>query len=534
VGIIQGDFEEDTMAATTRLRLSGIALALVATIAPLCAQAQANTQPSKEVKGGFDAMRRGQYDEAASRFERAVAASPEALEARLGLSWAYLKQRRFVPSAEQADRALALKPESARAHALMGTVLMRIGLLPEAAQIFGRALQLDGGEPLALAGAAELDLYAGSLAESIKRARAAVARAPREPDFLYLLAQTAARQEFFEEAAEAYERYLAVAHTVDADRRARIQGLVQLYRRLNGRNLYNLTGAKQVDVPLSISETRLPVVNLMINGQGPFKFVIDSGAGFVVVSEGLAKRLKLRPVAKGGTSRGVSGTGRFAIVYGILDRIDFGGLAIENVPTYIRKVHDSERTRVDGYIGLSVLSHFVVAVDFDSKRLELRPSGTPVAPPAEGDIAVPFRMTNGGMLSVRADIGKDVPLNFIVDTGATSTVVSQRAYERFNLAEKEHKGVTVRVIGAGGVTENVPIVVLDQLLIDGAARRQEFVRAIVLDLDPVNETAGFEQAGIIGSDYLRFYRVEFDFDTGRVVLRPNGRRSPPVPPGGST
>ena len=56
------------------------------------------------------------------------------------------------------------------------------------------------------------------------------------------------------------------------------------------------------------------------------------------------------------------------------------------------------------------------------------------------------------MMSSRADIGKEAPLNFIVDTGASSTVVSQRAYERFNLQEKEHKGITVRVIGAGGIT----------------------------------------------------------------------------------
>ena len=520
------------MPANTRLRLSGIALALLATIAPLCAQAQANTQPSKDVRGGFESMRRGRYEEAASRFEKAIAESPEALEARLGLSWAYLKQRKFLPSAEQADKALALEPQSARAHALMGTVLMRVGALPEAASVLARALQLDESEPLALAGVAELDLYAGNMVESIRRARSAVARAPREADFLYLLGQTAARQELYEEAADAYQRFLEVAHDVDGDRRARIRGLIDLYRRLNGRNLYFVSGEKTADVPISFTDTRLPVVRLMINGKGPFNFVIDSGAGFVVVSDVLAKRLKLRPIAGGGTSRGVSGTGRFPIIYGILDRVQFGALSVENVPTYIRKVHDSERTRVDGYIGLSVLSNFLVAVDYERRLLELRPPDSPVAAPSEQDVAVPYRLTNGGMMSIRADIGKEVPLNFIVDTGATTTVVSQRVFERFNLAEKAHKGVTVRVVGAGGVTENVPIVVLDRLLIDGSQRRQDFVRAIVLDLDPVNETAGFEQSGIIGSDYLRFYRVEFDFGGGRVILRPSGSRSPaPEPPG---
>ncbi len=513
------------------LRTRAAVLALVATLSPLCVRAQAGVDSSKDVRGGFDAMRRGRYEQASERFEKAVAATPDSVEARLGLSWAYLKQRRFVSAVEQAVKVLDASPNNARANALVGAVLMRVGILPDATASFQRALQLDATESLALAGIAELDMYAGNLAESLRRAREAVSRSPREPDFLYLLGQTAARQERFDEAAEAYERYLTVAPDVDSDRRSRIRGLVTLYRRLSGRNLYYLSGEKSVDMPLEFTETRLPVVTLMVNGKGPFRFVIDSGAGFVVVSDDLAKKLKIRPIASGGTSRGVSGTGRFNIVYGILDRVAFGGMTIENVPTYIRKVHEGERSHVDGYIGLSVLSSFLVAVDFERRTLELRPSGTPAAPVAEGDISVPYRITNGGMLSVRADIGKDVPLNFIVDTGASSTVVSQHAFDRFNLAEKQHKGVTVRVVGAGGVTENVPIVVLDRLAIVGATRRQDFVRAIVLDLDPVNETAGFEQSGIIGSDFLRFYRVEFDFDQGMVILRPNAKRGDVAPVG---
>jgi Flp pilus assembly protein TadD/predicted aspartyl protease len=506
-----------------------VLLTLVVGLSPLCAQAQAGVDSSKDVRGGMDAMRKGRYDQAAERFEKAVAATPDSVDARLGLSWAYLKQRRFVPAVEQAVKVLDRQPENARAHALVGTVLMRVGVLPDAGVAFQRALKADGGEALALAGLAELDLYAGNLGESLRRVREAVARAPREADFLYLLGQSAARQEKFEEAAEAYERFLEVAPDVDSDRRARIHGLVQLYRRLSGRSLYSVNGPKNVDIPIQLTDTRLPVVEVMVNGKGPFRFVIDSGAGFVVISEDLAKKLKMRPVAAGGTSRGVSGTGRFAIVYGVIDRMSFGEMSIESVPTYIRKVQDSDRTKVDGYIGLSVLSNFNVAIDYDRRTLELRAAGTPLSPPAPDDISVPYRMTNGGMLSVRVDIGKEVPLNFIVDTGATSTVVSQRVFERFNLVEKQHKGVSVRVVGAGGVTENVPIVVLDALMLAGSTRRQDFVRAIVLDLDPVNETAGFEQSGIIGSDFLRFYRIEFDFDHGMLVLRPNSKRGEVAP-----
>ena len=35
--------------------------------------------------------------------------------------------------------------------------------------------------------------------------------------------------------------------------------------------------------------------------------------------------------------------------------------------------------------------------------------------------------------------------------------------------------------------------------------------AAVLDLDPINETTGFVQSGIIGGNFLRNFRVTFDF-----------------------
>lgn len=506
------------MASTARIARSVLVVLLVTAAAgPAAGGAQ---KLPKEVKRGYDAMRQGRYDHAVERFEEALEKSPESAEARLGLSWAFLKGRRFYSSVENAVKVLERDPASARAHSLIGMVLMRVGALPDASKYLQKALELDPRDPFALAGLAEIDMFSGRLEEGLKQARLAATRAPREPDFQFLLGQCAARQERFEEAATAYENYLATASHLDSDRRDRIRGLIQLYRRLNGRNLYYVTGPKSVDVPLVATTSRLPTVEVMLNGEGPFRFVVDTGAGFVVVSKEVAKRLGMREVARGGTSRGVSGTGRFDIVYGVIDRLSMAEMSMASVPTYIREVYESEHAPVDGYIGLSVLGQFKAAVDYERRILELRPESEPAAPLGEHDVEVPYRITNGGMLSVRVDIGKQVPLNFIVDTGATSTVVSQKAFERFNLVEKQHKGVSVRVTGAGGVTDDVPVVVLDRLAVVGAVTMRDLVRAIVLDLEPVNETAGFEQAGIIGSDVLRFYRVEFEFARGRLIFRP--------------
>ena len=40
----------------------------------------------------------------------------------------------------------------------------------------------------------------------------------------------------------------------------------------------------------------------------------------------------------------------------------------------------------------------------------------------------------------------------------------------------------------------------------------------VLDLEPVNETAGFTQSGILGGNFLRHFRIYFDFARGAMRL----------------
>jgi hypothetical protein len=41
------------------------------------------------------------------------------------------------------------------------------------------------------------------------------------------------------------------------------------------------------------------------------------------------------------------------------------------------------------------------------------------------------------------------------------------------------------------------------------------ITAIALDLDMINEASGFEQAGILGGNFLRNYRMTFDFKNSK-------------------
>jgi hypothetical protein len=77
----------------------------------------------------------------------------------------------------------------------------------------------------------------------------------------------------------------------------------------------------------------------------------------------------------------------------------------------------------------------------------------------------------------------------------------------------------MRVIGAAGVTENVRSFLLPRISFGDHSRNS--ITAVALDLDLINETAGFEQAGILGGNFLLHYRLIFDFQNSSVTFEPH-------------
>jgi predicted aspartyl protease/Tfp pilus assembly protein PilF len=474
------------------------------------------------------ALREGEYEMAAKLFRELLADDVHDHKARLGLSFALLKQRLLRDSYDHAARVIMTDPLSARAHALLGASILAGGDFRNSVEEFKTALSLQENESLAIAGLAMVDFYENRLDSSIRGLRRAVELDSSEPDYIFNLGQATARSERYKEAADAYERFLEIAPKTDSDRRARIRGLIDFLRYLGSQSsLYVLSGKNKADLIFESGDGR-PVLNVRVNGgKENLKFVLDTGSGMSVVSEVTAKKLGLRPVARGGMARAVGGGGKFEIVYGFLSSLELGEVKVESVPVYIRHFYDGA-TPVDGYLGLSVISRFIAALDYSDNTFSLRRgveaqiartnaaagnAGTP-----SDVIEIPVRTTSSGFISGEVLVdGIEKPLNFIIDTGATITVVSEKLAEQENLANFLQP-TRMRVFGAAGVAENVKTVLLPRVMLGTLAR--ENVNAAVLDLEPVNETAGFTQNGILGANFLRHFRVSFDFQRGLIRLEP--------------
>ncbi len=494
----------------------------------------------KAYQKGYKALRKGDYEQAEKIFRELLGKDAHDIEARLGLSFTLLKQRSLQGAYDNAARVIMQDPLSARGHALLGSAILAAGEFRLSVEEFRTALALSANEPLAVHGMAMVDFYENRLTVALPGLRRAVNLDPEEPDFLFHLGQAAARTERYKEAADAYERFLIVAPKTDVDRRARIVGLIDFLRYLGRQgSLYVASGDRTV-VSFEATDNR-PVLEVRVNGQKqPLRFVLDTGSGMSVISEETAKKLGIKPVARGGLARAVGGGGRFEIVYGYINSIEIGQVRIENVPVYIRKFFDNN-VPVDGYLGLSVVSKFLTSLDYGVRRMSLlrqnqsefveswtvrRPEGfqalAPVTP-NDGIVEVPLRTTSSGFLSGEVGLdGFEKPVNFIIDTAASITVISEKLSQEEQLLELLQPS-RMRVFGAAGVTEDVKLLQLPKLSL--GLTTLEKINAAVLDMEPVNETAGFTQSGILGGNFLRHFRIYFDFARGAMRLESLNKKS---------
>lgn len=476
---------------------------------------QVSDDPKSLVKQAEKLQRRGELAAAEDLYKRAVLAAPNNSEYKLKLAYLYVKMRRLIDAYDLSYPIAKSEPKNSFAFAVVGATYLGAGRFGEARMLLVNAIRLDNSQALAWAALGMLDFYENKIGESIKNLQEAVFHDSNEPDFYYVLGQVSARAERYKEAAQAYEDFLRISRGFDDERRARIKGLVSFLRYLGARSsLYQTAGKTSTEVKFDLVGNR-PVIEVRVNGkERPLRFVLDTGSGITVISDETAAEMGIRPVTRGGRAKGIGGDGTFEIVYGFLREVEIGEVTVKSVPVYIRKFHSDGR--IDGYIGLSLISKFLTTVDYGNSTFALKKrTEEPPAPQTEG-LTVPLRLTSSGFLSGEVQLeGIDRPLNFIVDTGASVSVISEDLATHDSMAQYAQEA-RMRVIGAAGITEDVPSFLLPKVTM--GSHSQKSITAVALDMNLINEASGFEQAGILGGNFLKNYRMTFDFQNSKVTF----------------
>lgn len=173
--------------------------------------------------------------------------------------------------------------------------------------------------------------------------------------------------------------------------------------------------------PLYAAPTRIDrigriVAPVMINGQGPFRLVVDTGASISAFSPELAKRLGLElSQVRTTLLHGVTGS---SLVHTVsVEHIRAGEVLVEG--QQIPVLWSSIMADADGILGVAGFRNERIQVDFKRDRILISKSrGRRAAP---GFLTIRAKRVAGGLLVVDAKVG-GVRTKAIIDTGAERTL----------------------------------------------------------------------------------------------------------------
>ena len=150
--------------------------------------------------------------------------------------------------------------------------------------------------------------------------------------------------------------------------------------------------ADGADVPM-LRSGHMPAVHVMLNGQGPFLFAIDTGgAGTARVDTALAERLGL---AKVGEARGGDPSGRNARTMALvaIDSLQIGGARFEGLQAAVRDMREMPLgEKVDGILGFGLFAGCLLTLDYPANVVRMARGELP---PANGRDVLAFTRERG-------------------------------------------------------------------------------------------------------------------------------------------
>jgi hypothetical protein len=252
-------------------------------------------------------------------------------------------------------------------------------------------------------------------------------------------------------------------------------------------------------------ETRLSV-EVQLNGRGPYRFIVDSGADTSAVGLRIARDLQLPlgtpAILNGMTSRNV------------VDRVKVSELTLG--PSTIRDLEIPALREIDlggdGLLGIDALVRQRLMLDFEKRLIKVEDARKPMKYSA-GDIIITARRQRGQLIMTEVRAG-GVRLDAVIDTGTEITIGNLAL--RNKLLRKRAKFTTVEAIGVTGVAATLQIAFVDELQLGPVLLRN--VPIAFADVPPFKLFGLAEQpALLLGTDILEtFRRISLDFRARKI------------------
>jgi len=246
-------------------------------------------------------------------------------------------------------------------------------------------------------------------------------------------------------------------------------------------------------------------------------FVLDTGSGGISLDSSTAEYLKLPTKLSDRTIRGIAGVRRVFFSYG--QTLHLPDLSVENLDFHINDydvLTSAYGEKIDGIIGLSFLSRYILKIDYDSMAISVYTKGT-IKYPRGGFLLKPVIQTIP-VLTASIKDNRQLASRFYFDTGAgMCLLLSADFVSDSNFVKPKRKWYATQAEGLGGKAPMKQGVIKQVQL---GPYKFKNVPTYIFD-DEYNVTQYPALAGLVGNDLLRRFNLIINYERKDIYMIPN-------------
>ena len=246
-------------------------------------------------------------------------------------------------------------------------------------------------------------------------------------------------------------------------------------------------------------------------------FILDTGSGGISLDSMTCVHLKLNPEPSDKTILGIAGVRQVKFLYN--RTLHLPGLTVDSLNFHVNDydiLSEVYGDKVDGIVGYSFFSRYIVQVNYDSLRIFIYSKGA-------------FRYPRGGYMlrpiiaslpiqSAQVTDAKKVTGRFYFDTGAGLCVLLSTDFANDStIMDSRKKVFYTQAEGLGGKA-TMRLTTLRELRLGPYRFRR--VPTYIFD-DIYNVTSYPNLGGLLGNDILRRFNVIVDYEHRSIYLTPN-------------
>ena len=247
-------------------------------------------------------------------------------------------------------------------------------------------------------------------------------------------------------------------------------------------------------------------------------FVLDTGSGGISLDSNTVAEFKIPVVESGKTIKGIGGIRKVSFLYNAVLKLP--GLEVDRLNFHVNDyslLTSVYGIKIDGIIGYSFFSKFIVNINYDSLLIKVFSIGE-YKYPSGGHILNPM-FTALPIQTMRFTDKKKFYNRFYLDTGAgLNFLLSEQYVVDSNVLKKRRKQpLLTQAEGVGGRT-NMRITIVDEVKL-GPYRFRKVPTYLFKDENNITNYPYL--GGLIGNDLLRRFNATFNYVKQEVHIIPN-------------